>query len=69
MADNTVPITPQVLVWTREEAGLTQVELAERARLAVECIQAWEAAESRPTKGQFSKLLRAVTRTSTSLFE
>ena len=31
MADNTVPITAQVLAWTREEAGLTQVELAESA--------------------------------------
>lgn len=68
MADNTVPITPQVLVWTREEAGLTQVELAERARLAVECIQAWESAESRPTKGQFNKLLRVLKRPSALFF-
>ena len=32
VAHNTVPITAQVLAWIREEAGLTQVEFAERAK-------------------------------------
>ena len=68
MAGNTVPITAQVLTWTREEAGLTQVELAERARLTVESIQAWEAAESRPTKGQFNNLVRVLKRPSAVFF-
>ncbi len=68
MADNTVPITAQVLAWTRAEAGLTQVELAERAQLAVEKLQAWEAAESRPTKGQFNKLARVLKRPSALFF-
>ena len=68
MADKTVPITAQVLAWTREEAGLTQVELAERAKLAVEWIRAWEAAESRPTKGQFSELVRVLKRPSALFF-
>ncbi len=68
MAHKTVPITAQVLAWSREEAGLTQVELAKRARLAVESIQAWEAAESRPTKGQFNRLLRVLNRPSALFF-
>ena len=68
MADNTVPITAQVLTWTREEAGLTQVELAESAKLAVESLQAWESAESRPTKGQFSKLVSVLKRPSALFF-
>ena len=68
MAPNTVPITAQVLAWTREEAGLTQVELAERARLAVESLQAWEAAESRPTKGQFNRLVGVLKRPSALFF-
>ncbi|MCQ3804409.1 MAG: XRE family transcriptional regulator [bacterium] len=68
MADNTVPITGQVLAWTREEAGLTQIELAERAKLAVELLQAWETAELRPTKGQFNKLVRILKRPSALLF-
>lgn len=34
MPDSTVPITAQVLTWAREEAGLTQVELAKRAKVA-----------------------------------
>lgn len=68
MADNTVPITPRVLAWTREEAGLTQAELADRAKVDVDWLQAWEAAESRPTKGQFSNLVRVLRRPSALFF-
>ena len=68
VTDNTVPITPQVLTWTREEAGLTQAELAERSKIAVEWLQAWEAAESRPTRGQFSKLVEVLKRPSALFF-
>ncbi|MDE0104407.1 MAG: XRE family transcriptional regulator [Bryobacterales bacterium] len=68
MADKTVPITAQVLAWTREEAGLTQGELAERANVAVAWIRAWEAAESRPTRGQFSKLVGVLKRPSALFF-
>lgn len=68
MAGNTVPITAQVLAWAREEAGLTQIELADRARLDVEGLKAWEAAESHPTRGQFSKLVSALKRPSALFF-
>lgn len=68
MADNTVPITPQVLRWTRQEAGLTQIELAERAGFDLGSIQAWEEAQSLPTRGQFSKLVRILKRPSALFF-
>ncbi len=68
MEARTVPITAQVLAWAREEAGLTQVELAERAKLEVKWVRAWENAESRPTKGQFSKLVAALNRPSALFF-
>ena len=68
MEARTVPITAEVLAWAREEAGLTQVELAERTRFDVEWVQAWENAEARPTKGQFSKLVAALKRPSALFF-
>lgn len=68
MADNTVPITGEVLAWTRREAGLTRMELAERAKVAAESLRAWEEAELRPTKGQFSKLLKVLRRPSALFF-
>ncbi len=68
MEARTVPITAEVLAWARKEAGLTQVELAERARFDVEWVQAWENAEARPTKGQFSKLVAALKRPSALFF-
>lgn len=68
MAGNTVPITAQVLAWAREEAGLTQIELADRAKLDVDGLKAWEAAESHPTKGQFSRLVGALKRPSALFF-
>ncbi len=68
MVSNTVPITAQVLVWARKEAGLTQKELADSAQVDVEGVQAWEAAESYPTKGQFSQLVKALKRPSALFF-
>ncbi len=68
MAGNTVPITAQVLAWAREEAGLTQNELADRANLDVEELKVWEAAESHPTKGQFNRLINVLKRPSALFF-
>ena len=68
MNATTVPITAHVLTWAREEAGLTQSELADRAKLDVEGLKAWEAAESYPTKGQFSKLVGILKRPSALFF-
>lgn len=60
MAENTVPITAEVLTWAREEACLSQEELSVRAKLDLEGLKSWEAARSYPTKGQFSKLVRTL---------
>ncbi|WP_420638374.1 ImmA/IrrE family metallo-endopeptidase [Candidatus Poriferisocius sp.] len=68
MASYTVPITADVLTWAREEAGLTQAELAERVKTDVERLQAWEKAECSPTRGQFSKLVKALKRPSALFF-
>ena len=68
MGAKTVPITAQVLAWAREEAGLTQVELAEQAKLEVKWVRAWENAESSPTKGQFSTLVKCLKRPSALFF-
>ena len=68
MEARTVPITAQVLAWAREEAGLTQVELAEQAKLEVKWVRAWENAESSPTRGQFSTLVKCLKRPSALFF-
>ena len=68
MEAKTVPITAQVLAWAREEAGLTQGELAERTNLKVNWVKAWESAESCPTKGQFSTLVKVLKRPSALFF-
>ena len=68
MADNAVPITAAVLTWAREEACLSQAELAQRASLDLDLIQSWETARTCPTKGQFSKLLDILKRPSALFF-
>ena len=68
MAATTVPISASVLVWARDEAGLTEADLAERIKLPVEDIEAWEAGSALPTKGQFSKLVKELRRPSAVFF-
>ena len=68
MAATTVPISGGVLGWAREEAGLTEADLAERANLPVEDIRAWEAGSALPTQGQFSKLVTVLRRPSAVFF-
>lgn len=68
MAVKNVPISGGVLGWAREEAGLTRLGLAERAQLPVEGIEAWETGAELPTKGQFSKLVKALKRPSAVFF-
>ena len=68
MAVKDVPISGSVLGWAREEAGFTQLGLAERAKLSVEDIKAWEAGAGLPTKGQFSTLVKILKRPSAVFF-
>ena len=68
MAATTVPISGGVLGWAREEAGLTEADLADRVNLPVEDIRAWEAGSALPTQGQFSKLVTVLRRPSAVFF-
>ncbi|MCY4069446.1 MAG: ImmA/IrrE family metallo-endopeptidase [Acidimicrobiaceae bacterium] len=68
MAATTVPISASVLNWAREEAGLTEADLAERVNLPVADIQAWEAGAALPTQSQFSKLVKTLRRPSAVFF-
>lgn len=68
MAVKNVPISGSVLGWTREEAGFTRLGLAERAKLSVEDIKAWETGAGLPTKGQFSTLVKILKRPSAVFF-
>ena len=68
MAVKNVPISGSVLGWAREEAGFTRRGLAERAKLSVEDIEAWEAGAGLPTKGQFSTLVKILKRPSAVFF-
>ncbi|MDE0301944.1 MAG: XRE family transcriptional regulator [Gammaproteobacteria bacterium] len=52
MSSKNIPITPEVLVWARERAGMT----LEDARLRFRDIAAWESGESSPTYCQLEKL-------------
>lgn len=68
MTATAVPISGHVLAWTREEACLTESDLAKRVKVPVESITSWEAGETRPTRGQFTKLVKALRRPSAVFF-
>lgn len=51
MAVKKVPISGSVLGWAREEAGFTQLGLAERAKLSIKDIKAWEPAKKALSNG------------------
>lgn len=68
MAAKTVPITGSVLAWARRESGFTMHDLAERLKVTVEDLEAWEAESTEPTRGQFSKLWKILRRPSAVFF-
>lgn len=46
------PLTPSVLRWAREDAGLTEAELGALARVKGDRVRHWESGDDRPTLGQ-----------------
>jgi Zn-dependent peptidase ImmA (M78 family)/transcriptional regulator with XRE-family HTH domain len=46
------PVTPSVLRWAREDAGLTEAELGALARVDADRVRHWESGDDRPTLGQ-----------------
>ncbi len=49
-------ITPALLIWARERAGLDQTKVAKKVGVKPEVIQSWERGESAPTFRQLEKL-------------
>lgn len=58
----TVEITPEVLAWAIEEEGLEPAALAERVGVSLLVFQTWLEGDSRPSKGQFSRLVELLHR-------
>ncbi|HEX7408956.1 MAG TPA: XRE family transcriptional regulator [Candidatus Binatia bacterium] len=49
-------VNPPLLVWAREEAGYSPDEAAERVRVPVEKLRAWESGDKQPTLRQAERL-------------
>lgn len=62
MAAKKVSINGSVLTWAREEDGLSPGELADLMKVPVATIRAWEAGDDYPTRGQFTRLGKALAR-------
>lgn len=50
------PVTPTVLRWAREDAGLTEAELGALARVDDDRVRRWESGDDRPTLGQLRQV-------------
>lgn len=46
------PVTPDVMRWAREDAGLSEAELGALAKVDADRVRRWESGEDRPTLGQ-----------------
>ncbi len=51
-----IPVNPEVLIWARQTAGLSLVEVAKKFRKDVDIISSWESGEDTPTYVQLEKL-------------
>ncbi len=51
-------VEAKLLVWARESANLSEVDAAEKAKVAPEKLQEWEAGTSRPTVAKARELAR-----------
>lgn len=58
------PITPAVLRWARESAGMSVGDLAQRLRVPDQKVVAWEAGQSKPYLGQVDAIATALRRPS-----
>jgi Zn-dependent peptidase ImmA (M78 family) len=67
MPQSTVPITPDVVRWARERAGVTIEELADKVKVDPDVALGWETGGSQPTRGQFTSLVAFLKRP-TALF-
>jgi len=51
-----IPITPAVLTWAMREAGFTAETLAEKLKVSVATVRAWEIGDQKPNLTQFRQL-------------
>jgi Zn-dependent peptidase ImmA (M78 family)/transcriptional regulator with XRE-family HTH domain len=63
-----VPISGVVLEWAREQDGLTRGELAEAVGSDPGEVAKWETGQSRPSRGEFTKLAKVLRRPSAVFF-
>lgn len=63
-----VPITPAVLEWAIEQAGVTDDDVAERSRVGTDLVAAWRTGEAQPTKTQFKNLVTLLRRPTSFFF-
>lgn len=68
MVQRASAISPAVLVWARERAGLSIAEVAARIGKAPEVVAAWERGESFPAYGQLETLAEDVFKRPVALF-
>ena len=68
MPTKEVPLNGAVLAWAREESGLSLETVAASLDIDEESLATWESGESRPSKGQFTKLVKLLKRPSAVFF-
>ena len=56
------PVTPSVLSWAITEDGRSMQELAEALDVAVDDVEAWIAGDAAPSRGQVTKIAKALRR-------
>ncbi len=63
-----MPITGPVLRWAIDESGLSDREFAQKIETDPALVEAWIAEQARPTKTQFSHIVRTLRRPSAAFF-
>lgn len=63
-----VPINGYVLAWAMEQAGVDDVQLAERCKTSPDVVKDWREGKSQPTKTQFRGLVTRLRRPSSIYF-
>jgi hypothetical protein len=63
-----VPINGDFLAWAMDQAGVDDVELAERCSTSPDVVEDWREGEREPTKTQFSRLVARLRRLASVYF-
>lgn len=63
-----VPLNGAVLAWAREESGLSVEAIAASLDVGEDVVEGWESGVGKPSKGQFTKLVKLLKRPSAVFF-